>query len=216
MPSGVRRALASVSPTQSAIASMIGSTGPLPSGSGHLALAIRSCRRASTTQACTASGISSTPQIGRAFGENHSGRAGLPPPRTGGDRIALDQHLLIDQRLDDAGNGGAIDAGKARQFGAAGRPEIEQRLQHPAAIGRADHRGRQQRLVHSRRPVAVATFGIAARRPASGTGKASGNAVVHWLGDFSLQNAYARVNAFSAYPPSAFEGFVRVSHNRAD
>ena len=58
----------------------MGATGPSPFGNTTRFSPMIAPSRV-TRHACTASGMSSTPQIGRALGENQRGRAGLPPLR---------------------------------------------------------------------------------------------------------------------------------------
>jgi hypothetical protein len=61
-----------------------------------------------------------------------------------GNRLAFDEQLLIQERLHDAGDRCAVDARLPRQLRPARRPQIEQRLEHSSAVGRADHRGGKQ------------------------------------------------------------------------
>src|SRR5258708_37821076 len=78
-PSGAPAAPAIANCIDFLTALIIGATGPSPLGSATRFSPIIAPSRV-TRHDCTAPGISSTPQIGRAFGENQSGLAGWPPP----------------------------------------------------------------------------------------------------------------------------------------
>ena len=54
--------------------------------------------------------------------------------------LGFDEHIVVDQRLDDAGNRRPVDARAASQFGAARWSQIEQRLYDEPTIRRSHHR----------------------------------------------------------------------------
>src|SRR5205823_14317514 len=61
-------------------------------------------------------------------------------------RIAFDKQTLIDERLNDTGDGRTVNADEAGELGATRRAEIEQSLNNAAAIGMTHLGGRDQRM----------------------------------------------------------------------
>src|SRR5258707_15380375 len=93
MPSGALAAPAIAERIDFLIALIIGATGPSPVGSATRFSPMIAPLRV-TRHDCTAPGMSSTPQMGRAFGENQSGLAGLPPVRLDGPGSVSTRKLL--------------------------------------------------------------------------------------------------------------------------
>ena len=85
---------------------------------------------------------------GLSFGREPERARRFASALAGGSRLPFGQDPTINQRLNDARDGGAIDAGLAREFGAAGRSEVEERFKHPD-WNFADNQGRRQQ---TRRP----------------------------------------------------------------
>src|SRR5947208_6918656 len=79
------------------------------------------------------------------FGEPH-GLGWLAAAHFRRKWIAIDEEALVDQRLDDARDGGPVDADMPGKFGAAGGAQIEQYLKNASSIGEADRRGGDQAL----------------------------------------------------------------------
>ena len=79
-PSGFRAASVRADRIDLLTALMIGATRPFPAGRA-VRFSPKIAPSSVTRHARTAFGMSRTPQIGRALGENQSGRAGFPPLR---------------------------------------------------------------------------------------------------------------------------------------
>jgi hypothetical protein len=77
----------------------------------------------------------------------------------GWKRLALDENAPIHERLDDAGDRGAVDPGLAGELGSARRPQVEKRLEHASAVHRADGRGGNQGTASDRRFAPVPAAG---------------------------------------------------------